>query len=93
MKRGFSAGVGIEVTLSLGEKTYEFVKPNYYAGVTEEYDPLEDIIPTEEEIKEKITHWHKELRRLVETEIDVDIYDIKQVKLYQEILGKKKGGK
>jgi hypothetical protein len=93
MKQGFVAGCSIEVTLSLGENTYEFVKPSYYAGVTEEWDTEKDGEMSEEALKERITHFHKELRRIVEDEIDIDIYDIKQVKLYQEILrekGKKK---
>jgi hypothetical protein len=92
MKQGFVAGCSIEVTMSLGEKTYEFVKPSYYAGVTEEWDTEKDGEMSEEALKERITHYHKELRRIVEDEIDIDIYDIKQVKLYQEIL-KEKGKK
>jgi hypothetical protein len=93
MKQGFVAGCSIEVTMSLGEKTYEFVKPSYYAGVTEEWETEKDGEMSEEALKERITHYHHELRALVEKEIDVDIYDIKQVKLFQEILktkGKKK---
>jgi hypothetical protein len=93
MKQGFVAGCSIEVTMSLGEKTYEFVKPSYYAGVTEEWETDQDGVMSEEALKERITHYHKELRALVEKEVDVDIYDIKQVKLFQEILktkGKKK---
>lgn len=94
MIKGFTAGVGLEVTMKLGsgDKCFEFVKPSYYLGVTEEYDAQEEHAPTEDEVKEKMTFWHKELRRLVETEIDVDIYDVKQVKLFEEILYKK-GGK
>lgn len=90
MRQGFVAGCSIEVTMSLGEKTYEFVKPSYYAGVTEEWDTDQDGLMSEEDLKERITHFHKELRSLVEGQIDVDIYDIKQVKLYQEILKSKK---
>lgn len=90
MKQGFVAGCSIEVTMSLGEKTYEFVKPSYYAGVTEEWDTDQDGIMDENALKERITHFHKELRSLVESQIDVDIYDIKNVKLYQEILKSKK---
>lgn len=90
MKQGFSCGVGLEVTLSLGEKTYEFVKPNYYAGVTEEWETDEDGLMSEEDLEVRINKYHKSLRRLVETEIDIDIYDIKQVKLFQEILNSKK---
>lgn len=92
MKQGFVAGCSIEVTMSLGKNTYEFVKPSYYAGVTEEWETDQEGIMSEEALKERITHYHKELRALVEQEIDVDIYDIKQVKLYQEIL-KAKGSK
>jgi hypothetical protein len=97
MKQGFVAGCSIEVTMSLGEKTYEFVKPSYYAGVTEEWEtesPTDGFgLMSEEDLMARITHYHKELRALVEKEVDVDIYDIKQVKLFQEILkakGKKK---
>lgn len=93
MKQGFTAGCSIEVTLSLGEKTYEFVKPSYYVGVTEEWDTEQDGMLSEEDLKEKITHYHKELRSLVEKEVDIDIYDIKKVKLFQEILKYKKGSK
>lgn len=92
MKQGFTAGCSIEVTMSLGKNTYEFVKPSYYAGVTEEWDTEADGIMDEDSLKERITHYHKELRALVEKEVDIDIYDIKQVKLYQEIL-KEKGKK
>jgi hypothetical protein len=91
MKQGFTAGCGIEVTMKIGD--FEFVKPNYYAGVTEEWDTVEDGMMNEEELEKRITHFHKNLRKLVEDEIDVDIYDIKQVKLYQEILNKKGGKK
>lgn len=92
MKQGFNVGCSIEVTMSLGKGSYEFVKPSYYAGVTEEWETDQEGIMDEETLKERITHYHKELRALVEKEIDVDIYDIKQVKLYQEIL-KAKGSK
>jgi hypothetical protein len=92
VKQGFTAGCSIEVTMSLGKNTYEFVKPSYYAGVTEEWDTEADGIMDEDSLKERITHYHKELRALVEKEVDIDIYDIKQVKLYQEIL-KEKGKK
>lgn len=86
MRQGFVAGCSIEVTLSLGKNTYEFVKPSYYAGVTEEWDTEKDGEMSEEALKERITHYHKELRALVEKEVDIDIYDIKNIKLYQEIL-------
>jgi hypothetical protein len=92
MKQGFTAGCSIEVTMSLGKNTYEFVKPSYYAGVTEEWETDQEGIMGEEALKERIAHYHRELRALVEQEIDVDIYDVKQVKLYQEIL-KTKGSK
>jgi hypothetical protein len=94
MKQGFSAGCGIEVTLKImpGEKVFEFVKPSYYAGVTEEWETEEQ--PgyghiSEEQLLERIKTYHKSLRRIVEDEIDIDIYDIKEVKLYAEILNRK----
>lgn len=92
MKQGFNVGCSIEVTMSLGKGSYEFVKPSYYAGVTEEWETDQDGLMSEEALKERINHFQHELRALVEKEIDVDIYDIKKVKLYQEIL-KTKGNK
>lgn len=94
MKQGFSAGCGIEVTLKImpGEKVFEFVKPSYYAGVTEEWDTVEDGKLTEQQILDRITVYHKAIRGVVEKEIDIDIYDVKEVKLFAEIL-KAKGRK
>ena len=95
MKQGFSAGCGIEVSLKIAntEKCFEFVKPNYFASVREEWDTEEDgLTLSEEELVAKVAHYHEVLRRLVESEIDVDIYDIKKVKLFQEVLAAK-GGK
>lgn len=90
MKQGFTAGCGIEVTLSMGDKTYEFVKPSYHAAITEEWDTEKDNLRlNDEELLERVKRYHVELRKLVESEIDVDIFDIKQIKLYQEILNKK----
>ena len=91
MKQGFSAGCGIEVTLKImpGEKVFEFVKPSYYAGVTEEWDTVEDGEMSKEALLERIREYHKDIRRVVEDEIDIDIYDVKEVKLYAEILNKK----
>jgi hypothetical protein len=92
LKQGFTAGCSLEVTMSLGKNTYEFIKPSYYAGVTEEWDTEVDGVMSDEALQERITQYHKSLRRFVEKEIDIDIYDIKNVKLFQQVL-KEKGGK
>ncbi len=91
MKQGFSAGCSLEVTLKFAD--YENVKPSFWAGITVEYDPQEEIVPTREQLLEQIKEAQVQCREICEAQIDKDIYDVKNVKVFEQINIKKKGGK
>lgn len=90
MKVGFTAGCSLEVTLKFAD--YENVKPSFWAGVSKEYDGSEASSPTDEELRIEISNAQDACRKICEEKIDSDIYDVKQIKLFEEIL-KRKGGK
>lgn len=90
MKTGYSAGCSLEVTLNLGN--YENLKPSFWAGITKEYDALEDHIPTEEGLYAEISAAQDVCRKICEDKIDADVFDVKNIKVFQEVL-KRKGSK
>jgi len=85
MRQGFSAGCSLEVTLKL--RDYENLKPAFWAGYQEEWE--EDTI-SEQEVKDKIRHWQDVCREICEDQVDKDIYDVKQVKVFEQINLRKK---
>ena len=87
MKVGFSAGCSLEVTLKFAD--YENVKPNFWAGVTLEWE--QDKTLTEDAVRDSITYWQGVCREICESQIDKDIYDVKKVKVFEQL--NKKGGK
>ena len=88
MKIGFSAGCSLEVTLKFAD--YENMKPSYWAGIKKEYETSEgDTVLTDEELRIGISEAQDVCRKICEDKIDVDIYDIKQVKVFEQILYKK----
>jgi hypothetical protein len=90
MRQGFSAGCSLEVTLKFAD--FENVKPNFWCGVSEEWEDTEREILTDEELRDRIIEWQTICRKVCEQQVDKDIYDVKQVKLYEQI-NKRKGGK
>lgn len=90
MKQGFSAGCSLEVTLKFAD--YENIKPSFWAGIKEEWDTEEDGVVKREDILELIKGTQESCRKICEDMLDKDIYDVKEVKLFQEVL-KRKGGK
>jgi len=89
MKRGFKAGCALEVTLKFAE--FENMKPSFWAGISEEYDASEgDVAPSREELLEKVKDALSDCREIVEERIDSDIYDVKQVKIFEQINYKRK---
>lgn len=90
MKKGFSAGCSLEVTLKFAD--FENVKPSFWCGITKEYDAMEDLIPTDEELFAEISAAQDVCRTICEEKIDTDIHDVKEVKLYAQI-NKMKGKK
>jgi hypothetical protein len=95
MLQGFTAGCGLEVTLKImpGEKVFEFVKPSFYAGLKEEWEDSErGQVTSDEEMFARIKYVQDQCRKICEDQVDKDIYDIKEVKLFAEVL-KMKGEK
>lgn len=95
MKQGFSAGCSLEVTLKFAD--YENIKPSFWCGVSEEWDTDSETgigreLLSEEQIMEVIKTYQGVCRKICEAQIDADIYDVKQVKLFSEV-SKMKGGK
>jgi hypothetical protein len=88
MKAGFSAGCSLEVTLKFAD--YENMKPSYWAGITVEYDPQEETVPTREQLLEQIKEAQNQCREICEAQIDSDIYDVKKVKIFEQLNYKKK---
>ena len=91
MKQGFSAGCSLEVTLKFAD--FENVKPSFWCGISQEWDTKEDGLLSREEILGEIDKAQNQCREICETKIDTDIYDVKNVKVFEKINYKKKGGK
>jgi hypothetical protein len=91
MIRGFSAGCSLEVTLKFAD--FENMKPSFWAGIKEEWDTEKDGDLTIEDIYAKIDEAQVACREICEKKIDADIYDVKNVKVFEQINYKKKGGK
>jgi hypothetical protein len=88
MKIGFSAGCSLEVTLKFAD--YENLKPSYWAGVSREWESSEgDTLPEYSDILTMIGDAQDACRKICEDKIDADIYDVKQVKVFEQILYKK----
>jgi hypothetical protein len=84
MKQGFSAGCSLEVTLKFAD--YENLKPSFWCGVTEEWDTDVDGVF---DVYQKIQEAQVACREICEAQIDKDIYDVKQIKVFEQILYKK----
>ncbi len=91
MKQGFSAGCSLDVTLKFAD--FQNVKPGFWCGITEEWDTDVEGKKSEEELLERIDTVQKACRRICEEKVDIDIYDVCNVKLYQQILEAKSNKK
>jgi len=87
MKQGFSAGCSLEVTLKFAE--YENLKPSFWCGISEEWETEEPV--SYDNLKVKISTVQDMCRTICEEKIDTDIYDVKTVKVFEQINYKKKG--
>lgn len=78
MSRTITAGATLSLKLSLPHNQYENVDVGFYAGVTEE-------IPsdwTDEQITARMNEIQNLSRNLCEKQVDKDIEDIKEVKVF-----------
>jgi len=91
VRQGIRAGCSLEVTLKFAD--YANIKPSFWAGYEESWDASEADLLSEEEIKNKIKFWQDTCREICEQQIDKDIFDVKEIKVFEQVNLLKKRGK
>lgn len=86
MTRTINAGATLSIKLSLPHNQYENVDAGFYAGVSEE---ISDTL-TDEQIAARMKEIQNFARNLCEEQVDKDIENVKEVKIYANLDDKSK---
>jgi hypothetical protein len=80
-----SVGCSLGVTLKFGD--FENLKPDFWAGVKEDVsDSYSD-----EQVLERVKELQDKLRALCEAQVDNDVYDVKELKVFEKVKQLKEG--
>ena len=82
-----SVGCSLGVTLKFGD--FENLKPDFWAGIKE--DVSEGL--SDEQVLDRVKELQNKLRTLCEAQIDSDVYDVKELKVFEKVKQLKKEGK
>lgn len=80
-----SVGCSLGVTLKFGD--FENIKPDFWAGAKED---VSEELP-DEAILDRIKELQYKLRALCEAQIDNDVYDVKEIKVFERVKQLKEG--
>lgn len=80
-----SVGCSLGVTLKFGD--FENLKPDFWAGVKED---ISDNY-SDEQVLERVKELQDKLRALCEAQVDNDVYDVKELKVFEKVKQLKEG--
>lgn len=80
-----SVGCSLGVTLKFGD--FENIKPDFWAGAKE--DVSEDL--SDEQVLSRVKELQDKLRSLCEAQIDSDVYDVKEIRVFERVKQLKEG--